>query len=188
MMKPLQWLLLHCFLKSLLLTVCSSSIKTPGFIGCLADCSALYKSGHKWGIGQQPALYHKWCSKKIWPEYQENGSEEASEIFANILCKYWPKFCAIFDHRIGFVLSGARKAEGRLSKASLILEFSFEVVSFIQNCKIGIKVQIIHCVSLESCQNSKGIFEREERRTEWSCSLSQNVNLKVVKAETRKEK
>ena len=39
-------------------SVQSTSIKSPGFIGCLADCSTrllslLYKSGHKWGIGQQ---------------------------------------------------------------------------------------------------------------------------------------
>ena len=95
----------------------------------------LYKSGHKWGIGQQPALYHKWCSKKIWPEYQENGSEEASEIFANILCKYWPKFCAIFDHRIGFVLSGCEK--GRSVFNSLVLFWSCELYSELQNRNKG---------------------------------------------------
>ena len=71
--------------------------------------------------------------KKIWPEYQENGSQEASEIFANILCKYWPKFCAIFDHRIGFVL---RPTEQSVFN-SLVLFWSCELYSELQNRNKG---------------------------------------------------
>ena len=175
----LQWLLLHCFLKSLLLTVCRALVlKAQVLLGAwqtaLLVCSLCYINQDINGVLGSSTLPHKWCSKEQkWPEYQEKGMQErrqkASKIFANILCKYcqdlnFVQFLDLVELDFCSKKKDQRKIAKRLTsifKLNWIFAWKFiwyylnffSYFHVMENCKIASKVQKV--LKIKSALNFK---------------------------------
>ena len=77
----------------------------------------------------------------------------------------------------------------KLQKRSWVIRFSFEVVSLTQNynCLWQKWTDNTLCKLRKLSKLKRGYLKERRRRTELSLRLSQNVNLKVVKAETEED-